>query len=260
VDRVSNHNSAAFSPDGKKLLMTSLIMGVSRPYIMDLDGRNKKDISGGGTGFTYGLNASPDGKRIAYHENYQVYIANADGSEKRRVETRNPFNFVPKWSPDGEWLLFVSGEHYNCHPHIVKKDGTGLRKLADRGGYRGVVEVLKHPDFHSESSDVPVWSADGRHVFFTAKVGQSIELMRVDRAGAVTQLTKSKPGTRHYHPSVSQDGKWILFGSDRDGTMQLYVASTDGEKVWPVTKVPVGSCAMHGHWQPTPRDDSPRTP
>ncbi len=56
--------------------------------------------------------------------------------------------------------MFLSGEHYNCHPHIVNKDGSGLRKLADRGGYRGVVEVLKHPDFHSESSDVPAWAPD----------------------------------------------------------------------------------------------------
>jgi Tol biopolymer transport system component len=250
VDRVSNYNGAGFTPDGKKLLMTSLIKGVSKPFLMDLDGRNKRDVSGGGTGFTYGLNASPDGKRISYHENYQIYISNADGSEKRKVETKNPFNFVPQWSPDGQWLLFVSGEHYNCHPHIVKKDGSGLKKLADRGGYRGVVQVLKHPDFHSASSDLPVWSRDGKSVYYTAKVGTSIELMRVDLDGNVRQLTKSKPGTRHYHPAVAPDGKWILFGSDRSGVMQLYVATADGKESWPVTNVPAGSSAMHGHWQP----------
>jgi hypothetical protein len=33
----------------------------------------------------------------------------------------------------------------------VTRNGTDLRKLADRGGYRGVMERLKHPDFHSES-------------------------------------------------------------------------------------------------------------
>ena len=99
---------------------------------MDPDGRNKRDVSGQGGGFAYGYSASPDGKRISYHENYQIYLSNPDGSEKRKVETRNPFNFAPQWSPDGEWLLFVSGEHYNCHPHVVKKDGTGLKKIADR--------------------------------------------------------------------------------------------------------------------------------
>ncbi|MEZ6059919.1 MAG: hypothetical protein R3C19_06125 [Planctomycetaceae bacterium] len=253
VDRVSIYNTASFTPDGQKLLMTSLINGVSRPFLMDLDGRNKRDVSGGGTGFTYGVSPSPDSLRIAYHENYQIYVSSADGSDKRHIETGNPFNFAPQWSPDGQWLLFVSGEHYDCHPHVVRSDGTELRKLADRGGYRGVVERLKHPDFHSESSDVPVWSRDGSAVFFTAQVQGSVELMKVTLDGRVSQLTKSAAGVRHYHPGPSHDGKWILFGSDRSGVMQLYVARADGSEAQPITAVPAGHCAMHGHWQP----DSP---
>ena len=254
VDRVSIYNTGLFFlPDGSGYGFTPLINGVSIPYLMDADGRNKRDVSGSGGGFAYGYSVSPDGKRISYHENYQIVVSNADGSDKRRVETGHPFNFAPRWSPDGEWLLFVSGEHYNCHPHIVKQDGSGLKKLADRGGYRGVVEVLKHPDFHSESSDVPVWAADGQSLFYTAKVGESIELMRVDLDGNVTPLTHSaKPGTRHYHPAVSPDGMSILFGSDRSGTMQLYVATVDGQDVRPITHVPAGHCAMHGYWQPVP--------
>lgn len=254
IDRVSIYNTGLFFlPDGSGYGFTPLIDGISKPFLMDRDGRNKRDVSGQGGGFAYGYSASPDGLRISYHENYQVFVSNIDGSDKRRIETGNPFNFAPQWSPDGQWLMFVSGEHYNCHPHIVKKDGSGLRKLADRGGYRGVVEVLKHPDFHSESSDIPVWSADGRHVFYTAKVEDRIELMRVDLEGGRTQLTQSQSGARHYHPAVSPDGKWILFGSDRSGTMQLYVATTDGKESWPITNVPEGHCAMHGHWQPWPK-------
>ena len=203
-------------------------------------------------GFAYGYSASPDGRLISYHEDYQVFVSRADGSGKWKVETKNPFNFVPTWSPDGEWLLFVSGEHYDCHPHVVRKDGTGLRKLADRGGYRGVVERLELPDFHSESSDLPVWSSDGQAVYYTAQVGECIELMRVTVAGEVAQLTKSAAGVRHYHPSPSPDGHWILFGSDRGGSMQLYVARADGTDDRAVTDVPAGWSAMHGHWQPSP--------
>ena len=251
VDRVSIYNAGLFFlPDGSGYGFTALINGISKPHLMDLVGRKKRDVSGSGDGFAYGYSASPDGKRISYHENYQIFVSNTDGSDKRQIETGNPFNFGPKWSPDGEWLLFVSGEHYNCHPYIVKKDGSGLKKLAERGGYRGVVEPLTHPDFHSASSDVPVWSTDGRMVFYTAKVEDSIELMRVDLDGNVTQLTKSMPGTRHYHPAASPDGKWILFGSDRSGIMQLYVATTDGTETRAVTNVPAGHCAMHGYWQP----------
>lgn len=251
VERVSIYNTGLFYlPDGKGFGFTPLINGVSKPYVMDLDGKNKRDVSGWGAGFTYGYSAAPDGQRISYHENYQIYISKLDGSDKRKVETGNLFNFVPQWSPDGAWLLFVSGEHYNCHPHVVTKDGTGLRKLADRGGYRGVVECLKFPDFHSESSDVPVWSADSRYVFYTAKVSDRVELMRVALDGTVRQLTRARPGVRHYHPAASPDGKWLLFGSDRSGIMQLYVSKSDGTEARPITDVPAGWCAMHGHWQP----------
>lgn len=252
VDRVSIFNTGLFYlPNGNGFGFTPLIQGISKPYVMDFDGKNKRDVSGQGTGFAYGYSASPDGKRISYHENYQIFVSNLNGSDKQKIETKNPFNFVPTWSPNGAWLLFVSGEHYNCHPYVVKKDGTGLKKLADRGGYRGVVERLTHPDFHSESSDLPVWSTDGQAVYYTAKVDQSIELMRVGLDGTVKQLTKSKTGVRHYHPAVCPDGKWILFGSDRSGTMQLYVANAEGHNSWPITTVPAGSSAMHGHWQPS---------
>ena len=251
IERVSDYNTGLFYlPDGQGFGFLPLIGGVSKPYLMDADGRRKRDASGAGTGFAYGYSASPDGERISYHEDYQVFIADADGGGKRKVETGHPFNFAPRWSNDGQWLLFVSGEHYDCHPCVVRPDGTGLRKLADRGGYRGVVEVLAHPDFHSESSDVPVWSPDSRHVFYTARVGDAVELMRVDLDGQVRQSTCSAPGTRHYHPAVSPDGRRVLFGSDRSGTMQLYVADADGGNARPITSVPPGSCAMHGSWQP----------
>ncbi len=253
VERVSPYNTGLFSlPDGSGWGFTPLIEGISKPFMMDLDGRHKRDVSGAGTGFAYGYSASPDGQLISYHENYQVYISKRDGSDKRRIETGHPFNFAPAWSPDGKWLLFVSGEHYNCHPYVVRRDGTELRQLADRGGYRGVVEKLKHPDFHSESSDIPVWSHDSQSVYFTRQVGESIELMRAGLEGGSQQLTHSTGPTRHYHPAVSPDGKWILFGSDGSGVMQLSVARQDGSEAQIITSVPEGHSAMHGYWQPKP--------
>ncbi|MFM7538626.1 MAG: TolB family protein [Planctomycetota bacterium] len=90
VDRVSIYNTGLFYlPDGKGFGFTPLIKGVSKPFVMDFDGKNKRDVSGAGGGFAYGYSASPDGKRISYHENYQIYISNADGRDKRKVETRN---------------------------------------------------------------------------------------------------------------------------------------------------------------------------
>lgn len=252
VERVSDYNAGiVFVPGGSgELMFTALIDGISHPFLMNRDGTNKRDISQGEAGFIYGVSASPDGRYVAYHENYQIKVADADGGNQRAIDTGNPFNFAPQWSPDGGWLLFVSGEHYNCHPTIVRPDGSDLRKLADRGGYEGVTTVYDVYDFHGGSSDVPVWSTDGSYVYYTAKLGESIELMTVTLDGSITQLTHSEPGVTHYHPKPSPDGKWLAFGSTRSGTRQLYVMPARGGKAWPITKVPEGHGAMWALWQP----------
>lgn len=252
VERVSDYNTGLFYWPGnpKKLGFQALIEGQSHPFSMDLDGRNKKDLTRDSKEFAYGFNASPDGKRIAYHKSYQVFVADADGTNARHIETGQPFNFVPQWSPNGEWLMFLCGEHYNCHPYVVRRDGSGLRKLADRQTYRGVVEFLDVYDFHGGSSDVPTWSRDGAWVYYTARVGPNVELMRVDLDGKVEQLTRCRSGARNYHPTLSSDGKWLVFGSNRTGVRQLYVMWADGGPAYPITDVKSGWGAMWAHWQP----------
>ncbi|MBS0205187.1 MAG: PD40 domain-containing protein [Planctomycetes bacterium] len=253
VERVSFYNSVFFWPsDPTKLGLTALVNGTSKPFLMDRDGRNKTDLNRNSLGFVYGLNSSRDGRRIAYHENYQVFLADADGSNRIHVQTGNPFNFCPTWSPDGEWVLFVSGEHYNCHPHLVRSDGTGLKKIADRGGYRGVVEFLDVFDFHGGSSDIPVWSADGKSVFYTAQVDQNVELFQVTLAGETVRLTTTASGTLHYHPQPSANGLQLLYGSKRAGVRQVFVKTLADQSEVRLTDLATGRGAMWPHWQPRP--------
>lgn len=252
VDRVSTYNSGLFfwPKDPNLLGFTALIEGKSHPFSMALDGTNKKDLTTDSKQFSYGFNASPDGSRIAFHQDYVIVIANADGSNPQKIDNGNQFNFAPTWSPDGKWLLFVSGEHYNCHPYIVAADGTGLRKMADRGGYTGVVAFLDVPDFHGGSSDVPVWSMDTKGFYYTTKIGDTIELMYCTLDGTMSQLTTSAPGVIQYHPKPSPDGQWLLFGSTRDGARNLYVMPAKGGDAKPVTTLPKGSAAMWAIWRP----------
>lgn len=255
IDRVSNYNSGLFfwPNDPTKLGFTALINGNSHPFRMDRDGRNKIDLTKASKEFAYGFSCSRDGKRIAYHKSYQVYLADADGSNAVHVNTGKPFNFVPTWSPDGTWVLFLSGEHYNCHPHLVGADGTGLKKLADRGGYKGVIEFLDVFDFHQGSSDTPVWSADGKSIFYTAQVGKSVELFQGTLDGNAMQLTKSAVGVVHYHPQPSHDGKSIVYGSKRGGVRQLFVMRLGDRTETPLTNLKHGHAAMWPHWQPVTR-------
>lgn len=255
VGRVSFYNTGLFfwPADPARLGFQALIDGESRPFVMDRDGRNKRDLTKGVKGFSYGFSAAPDGKRVAYHKDYQVFLADADGGHARRVETGHPFNFGPTWSPDGAEVMFLSGTHYDCHPHLVRADGTGPRKLADRGGYKGVVEFLDVPDFHGGSSDVPAWAADGKGVYVTARVDETVELFRVSRDSKSERLTTSPAGTRHYHPTPSPDGRWLAYGSLRAGVRQLFVMDVTDRSERPLTALPKGRAAMWPHWQPVAR-------
>jgi Tol biopolymer transport system component len=157
---------------------------------------------------------------------------------------------MPSWSPDGAWVLFVAGEHYDCHPHVIKADGTGLKKLASRNGYRGVIDFLDVHDFHDGSSNLPVCAPDSKSVFYTAKVGSNVELFRVTLNGKSEQLTETPAGSMHYHPAASSDGKWLVYGSKRDGVRQLYVMRLSDKKEWRITDLKKGHAAMWAHWQP----------
>ena len=252
IDRVSFYNTGLFfwPGDPTKLGFQALIGGNSHPFRMDRDGRNKRDLTEGSREFAYGFVASRDGRRIAYHKGYQVYVADADGSNARHVATGHPFNFAPQWSPGGSRLLFLAGEHENCHPFVANADGGGLRKLADRNGYRGVMQFLDVPDFHSGSSDIPVWSTDGAAVYYTAAVGANVELFRVAVDGRVERLTRTPEGTVHYHPTPSPNGRQLAYGSRRGGVRDLHVLGLADRSERRITSMSRGRAAIWPQWRP----------
>jgi Tol biopolymer transport system component len=228
-------------------------------YLVDLAGGKaakqppveRKNQSDQVKSLVHGMSVSPDGKRSAFEDPlYRLFLADADGSNAKQIETGNRFHLMPSWSPDGAWVLFVAGEHYDCHPHVIKADGTGLKKLAGRNGYRGVIDFLDVYDFHDGSSDLPVWAPDSKSVFYTAKVGGNVELFRVALDGTSERLTETAAGSMHYHPQSSPDGQWLVYGSKRGGVRQLYVMRLSDRKEHRVTDLKKGHAAMWAHWQP----------
>lgn len=251
--RVSHYNSGLFYlPNRQGLGFTALQDNTSKPFLMDPDGKNKRPITGPDAGFAYGYSASPDGSHLSYHEDYQVYIANADGSDRHHIKTGHPFNFAPQWSPDGQWLLFVSGTRGNSHPHVVRNNGSELRKVADLNGYQGWILFLDVPDYHEGSSDVPAWSQDSQSIFYTARTNTNVELFQTSLTGKTTRLTHTPEGSLHYHPTPSPDGQWLAYGSKRNGVRQLYIRHLPTGTETQITHLKYGSAAMWPHWQPTP--------
>jgi len=77
---------------------------------------------------------------------------------------------------------FVAGEHYDCHPYVIKADGTGLKKLASRNGYRGRHRYSRRVRLPRRQQRLAGVAADSKSVFYTAKVGSNVELFRVTLA------------------------------------------------------------------------------
>ena len=144
VERVSFYNGGLFfwPSDPTKLGFTALIDGNSHPFRMDRDGRNKVDLTKESKEFAYGLSSSRDGKRIAYHKSYQVFLADADGANAVHVPTGQPFNFAPTWSPDGKWLLFGSKRGGVRQLYVMRLSDRSERRITTLATGRRHVAAL----------------------------------------------------------------------------------------------------------------------
>jgi Tol biopolymer transport system component len=102
----------AWSPDGSQILFSAGDRETeeSNLYVVASDGMAPERPVTSEPGVEYGATWSPDGKRIAYlageppaHPN--VMVANADGSNRKRLIDTPVFYLTPQWSPDGTIIV-----------------------------------------------------------------------------------------------------------------------------------------------------------
>lgn len=176
---------ATTSPDGSKIIFTSLRDGDLDLYTMDADGSNVTRITNE-LGYDGGAFYSRDGKRIVWRAsrpstdeeladyqqllatsairpmNLEVFVANADGSDARQVTDNGHANFAPYFFPDGKRIIFVSnmsGETRNFDVWMVNDDGTDPQQITFYSGFDGF----------------PMFSPDGKHLVFASNRGGSVE-------------------------------------------------------------------------------------
>lgn len=166
--------------------------------------------------------------RIAYvsvegappEQRHRLIIADADGENSRVIlESKQPL-MSPVWSPDGEWLAYVSFES-RAAAIFVQRVRTGeRRRVSARAGVNGA----------------PSWSPDGRRLVVTlSSPAGNLDVHLLDlETLAVTRLTE--------HPGIdteavfSPDGRWIYFTSDRAGGPQIYrMAPSPGARAERIT-------------------------
>ncbi len=183
-----------------------------------------------------GIAFSPDGKRIAYAlaqgESTQLYVANADGSQPKRVtDTPYGINSSPTWSPDGKRIAFVSNRGGSPQIYVMNADGTGVRRLTFQGNY----------------NQTPDWSPRGDLIAFTARDERNaFDLFTVNvDTGKITRLTQDQGNNEE--PVFSPNGRLILFTSTRDGGPRLFVMTAEGNNPLPL---PMEKGGLTPDWAP----------
>src|SRR5437773_1045788 len=155
------------------------------------------------------LDVSPDGKTIVFELVGDIYTLPLEGGQAKLIAGGMSFDSQPRFSPDGQWIAFISDREGSENIWIMHPDGTGVK------------QVSKDPnnDFTS-----PSWSPDGKYIFVSKAqfgIGSSeIWMYHVD-GGTGVQITKSKPTPnleRNKRPNAmgvvaSPDGKYLYYAA-----------------------------------------------
>ncbi len=168
---------ATVSPDGSKIVFTSTRDGDLDIYSMNADGTDVRRLTDE-PGYDGGPFFSPDGSKIVYRAHHptaddeladyrglladnlvrpgvlDIYVMDADGSNKRRLTDNGAANFAPFFHPNGRQVIFASNledpDSRNFDLYLIDLDGTGLER------------VTTDPTFDS----FPMFTPDGRHLVF----------------------------------------------------------------------------------------------
>jgi len=149
---------------------------------------------------------SPDGKRLAFVAMDKLYVMDFPGGTPRRLTDLTGNDAQPAWSPDGQWIAFVTWT----------RDGGSLYKVPAAGG-RAVALTTGNALYLQ-----PAWSPDGKRVVAVRSPAQTVresggfngpaELIWVPAAGGKAAFIASALGRSGPH-FTSDTNRIFMYGS-----------------------------------------------
>jgi tricorn protease len=128
--------------------------------------------------------------RIAFTYLADIWTADEDGKNVRRITANKARDVYPRFSPDGKWIAFSSDRNGNFDVFVVSSEGGTAKQLT----------------FHSVDDTVLGWTPDGRSVLFASSRGDDFmpKLYTVSIDGGVERNAGPDMGV---NASYSPDGK-----------------------------------------------------
>jgi len=124
--KVRRVGDVQLAPDGKRVAFTIGDVNsdanriVTQIYVMPISGGEMKQLTSGDRSST-SPRWSPDGKKIAYVTENQLWVINGDGDNKEQITKISTGAAGPVWSPDGKWLAFSSEVYPECGDNNCNK-------------------------------------------------------------------------------------------------------------------------------------------
>ena len=193
------------------------LRGVARTKLAFTSDRNRERIVGGA------LNRDVK----------EIYIADYDGANSRRITTNRQLNLTPVWSPDARSVAYTS--YRRGYPDLfVALIYQGTQQEPTRGGTQNWL---------------PMFSPDGTRLVFTSNRDGNSELYLMNVDGSGLRRLTNNPAI-DTSPTWSPTGTQIAFTSDRAGQPQIYIVGADGLNLRRLTTTE--SYADRPTWAPAP--------
>jgi TolB protein len=150
----------------------------------------------------------------------EIYIADYDGANARRITNTTTLNITPVWAPDSQAIAYTSYRPSGASGFSTYQD------LVISWLYKG---ERKEPTHGSPSNQnyLPAWSPDGSRIAFTSNRDGNPEIYVMNADGSNVRRMTNNPSI-DVTPTWSPNGNQIAWVSDRTGSPKIYVMNADG--------------------------------